>query len=239
MVGAGKFFFRYRAYMFPVIFITLLVFCRPQVVIDEKTSNILIWFGFAVTMLGEGIRLFTIGFDYIIRGGKGGAVYADKLVTGGLYNHVRNPMYLGNLLIAVGIGFYCSSPVVMATVLPFFFFFYYALMANEENFLRGKFGQEFEDFCNRVNRLWPNLSGISNSLAGFSFNWRRSIIKDSGTGFYTFTALALLPLWRDYFLGNKEAFDAYTPYAAAIMAVLIPTYITLRILKRKGTFSPE
>lgn len=239
MIASGRFFFRYRQYMFPLIFICLLFFFRPRTVVNPTLSNILVWLGFIVTMLGEGIRLFTIGLDYIIRGGKGGNVYASDLVTGGLYSHVRNPMYLGNILLAVGIGLYSSTPLILVTVLPFFVFFYYALMANEENFLRGKFGQEYDDFCNRVNRLWPSFKNIGKTLSGFSFNWRRSAIKDSGTAFYTFLALAVLPLWRNYFLGNKEAVAAYAPYAAVMTAILVPVYITLRILKKKGTFIPE
>ena len=239
MIGSGRFFFRYRAYMFPIIFISLLFLFRPQIVINETITNLLIWLGFIITLLGGGLRLFTIGFDYIIRGGKDGKVYASNLVTGGLYAHVRNPMYLGNVLLALGIGLYGSSPIVLVTVLPFFVFFYYALMANEENFLREKFGQEYVDFCNRVNRLWPSFKNIGRTLSGFTFNWRRSAIKDSGTAFYTYTALTLLPLWRNYYLGRQDAVRAYAPYAAAIMVILIPVYITLRILKKKGTFYQE
>ena len=39
MVGAGNFFFRYRAYMFPVIFIAMLFVFRPQVIVNETVTS--------------------------------------------------------------------------------------------------------------------------------------------------------------------------------------------------------
>lgn len=235
MVGAGNFFFRYRAYMFPLIFIAMLFVFRPQVIVNETFSCWLTWLGLAVTLLGEGLRFFTIGFDYIERGGKDGKVNASRLVTGGIYNHVRNPMYLGNILIAIGIGLYGGAPLAFVTVLPFFVFFYYAIMATEEKFLHGKFGEEYEAFCRRTHRLWPSFANLGQTLSGFSFHWWRALIKDSGTAFWTFVALALIPLWREYFLhGATVGESAYTPWAAGIVAALLPCYIWLRILKKNG-----
>lgn len=237
MLASGDFFFRYRAYMFPIIFIGMLCVFRPQIIVNETITDIIIWAGFIIAMLGQGLRIFTIGFDYIERGGKEGKVYASRLVTGGIYNHVRNPMYLGNILMAIGIGLYGCAPLAFVIFLPFFIFFYYAIMSSEENFLRGKFGLEYEDFCRRVNRLWPSFTNISQTLSGFTFNWRRPLEKENGTAFWTFTALTLLPLWRNYMFKKNEAFAQYAPFAIAIMVVLIPVYITLRILKRKGALS--
>ena len=46
--------------------------------------------------------MLTIGYEYIVRGGRQGKVYAEDLVQGGVFAHSRNPLYLGNLLIIVG-----------------------------------------------------------------------------------------------------------------------------------------
>jgi len=175
-----------------------------------------------------------MGFDYIERGGKEGKVYASRLVTGGLYAHVRNPMYLGNLLMALGIGLYSSSPLLLVTALPFFVFFYYAMMPNEEEFLRTTFGAEFEDYCRRVNRLLPCFRGIGATLSNFTFNWKKPLMKENGTAFWTLVALALLPWWRLYFMGERARAAAILPVGIGIVAVLFPIYITLRILKKTG-----
>jgi hypothetical protein len=46
--------------------------------------------GLVVTITGQLIRGITIGLAYIIRGGKDRPVYAEDLVTEGMFNHCRN-----------------------------------------------------------------------------------------------------------------------------------------------------
>ena len=76
--------------------------------------------GIAVALLGETVRLLTIGFEYIHRGGKDGRVYAGRLVKGGVFGLVRNPMYIGNALIASGMTMYLGAPLGYLLVIPFF-----------------------------------------------------------------------------------------------------------------------
>ena len=153
-----------------------------------------------------------------------------------LLSLLRSIRFARELLIAIGIGLYGGAPLAFVTVLPFFVFFYYAIMATEEKFLYGKFGEEYEAFCCRTQRLWPSFTNIGQTLSGFNFHWWRALIKDSGTAFWTFVALALIPLWREYFLhGITVSESAYAPYAAGIVVVLFPIYIGLRILKKKGS----
>ena len=59
--------------------------------------------GAIVALLGGVVRGVTIGFVYIVRGGRDGKAYADGLVREGIFAHSRNPMYVGNILMAVGI----------------------------------------------------------------------------------------------------------------------------------------
>ncbi len=238
MISIGNFFFRYRKFIFPIFFILLVGVMRPAIVINKTIDEFLVWLGFLIAVVGEGIRIFTIGLDYIERGGKNGQPNASKLVVGGLYNHVRNPMYVGNLLMALGIGLYSGTPMILATVVPFMVFFYYCMIAAEENFLRGKFGAEFDDFCSRVNRLWPSLGGISRTLSGFRFNWGRVLDKENGTAFWTLMALVLLPLWRMHFLGESDNAAAYSSYAIGAVIITFPAYIVIRVLKAKGKLLP-
>ena len=102
----------------------------------------------------------TIGLAYIVRGGKEGKPYAEGLVTEGIFNHCRNPLYVGNILMLLGVGILANSLVYVAIVIPIFLFIYQAIVLAEENFLRGKFGPGFDDYCKKVNRWWPNLKGL-------------------------------------------------------------------------------
>jgi protein-S-isoprenylcysteine O-methyltransferase Ste14 len=91
----------------------------------------------------------------------GGVVYASQvksasLVADGPYRHVRNPLYLANVLMAVALGSMMSRAgfvfVVAAMTL-----FCYRLIFREESELRASQGAGYEAYCKAVPRLWPSL----------------------------------------------------------------------------------
>ena len=143
--------------------------------------------------------------EYIIRGGRGRQVYAEKLVQGGIFAHCRNPLYVGNFLILLGVGMASNSLLFVGIAIPFFLFAYAAIIAAEENYLRTKFGQEFVDYCARVNRLLPNFSGIRETLGGMRFNWRRLFTAEYGSTYIWLAAMILVTL------KNQRLDKAYRP----------------------------
>src|SRR4030095_6920492 len=188
MVRIGNFLFHYRNGLFPVAFVLLLWKGRPIFEDDLAAAGV----GFGVAMLGQSLRAVTIGLAYIIRGGKKRQVYAEDLVTGGLFAHCRNPLYDGNILILAGVGLAANSLIFMAVGMPLFLFAYRAIVAAEGNFLRQKFGPQFDDYRARVNRFLPNLSGIGETLRSMEFNWQRLIVKEYGTTFAWTAGLLVL-----------------------------------------------
>lgn len=81
----------------------------------------------------------------------------EALVTDGPFAWCRNPLYLGNYLVTVAFvamsGQWLALPVVLllslATQIP--------TVAYEEQFLRAKFGAQFERYCKRVPRWLPRV----------------------------------------------------------------------------------
>lgn len=222
-IAVGNFFFRYRNALFPLVIVVASLTLRPEVILQSWiVDRVLGLAGIVIALTGQAVRLITIGFDYIHRGGKDGKVYAGRLVRGGIYNLTRNPMYLGNSLIAIGVTMLMGSPLGYLIVIPFFLFVYQAIIAAEEAYLRDKFGAEYEDYEANVNRIVPSLSRIKESFAGMRFDWRRSIKKDIGTVVGLTIGLNILPVWRSYFL-----YDSGTTKLAAIRAVWIVLAITI------------
>lgn len=192
LVRAGNFWFHWRNTLFPFAF--LLVFLPgPRLFESPVTAAIL---GFAVAGLGQFVRAFTIGFKYVIRGGRNRRVYAEDLVTDGLYHHVRNPMYVGNLLILFGVAFASNSWGCVLVAVPLFLFIYSAIVAAEENFLRNKFGAAFDAFCRDVPRWIPRLAGIGETLGGMKFHWKRVIVKEYGTPLGWVCGVCILAIWN-------------------------------------------
>ena len=152
--------------------------------------------GAAFAILGQLVRAGTIGLRYIVRGGRGGRVYADDLVTEGIYSHCRNPMYVGNILIVIGVALASNSLTTLLVALPLVVLAYAAIIAAEEQFLRDKFGAGFEDYCRDVPRWLPRFKGLGTTLSQSQFHWRRLLVKEYGTPFGWIGVLILATLYN-------------------------------------------
>ena len=104
MIAIGNFFFRYRNMLFFFLYAALFIPSPAIFREDQLGPHYYYWpvaIGLTITILGQIIRGATIGLAYIIRGGLHGQVYAEELVTQGIFNHCRNPLYLGNILMLI------------------------------------------------------------------------------------------------------------------------------------------
>lgn len=82
-------------------------------------------------------------------------VKEKKLITSGVYNLVRNPVYSAFIFIFTGILLLTANLYLL--ILPFvFWFFLTILMKNtEEKWLKNEFGKEYEIYLKEVNRVIP------------------------------------------------------------------------------------
>ena len=228
MVRIGNFLFHYRNGLFPLAFVMLVWKYRPIFESDLVAAGV----GFAVAMTGQALRALTIGLAYIIRGGRKRQVYAEELVTTGVFSHCRNPLYDGNLLVITGLGLASNSLFFMAVGVPLFLFAYRAIVAAEENFLRQKFGPQFDDYCARVNRFLPNLSGITQTARSMEFKWRRLLIKEYGSTFAWTSGMLLLVMKNLWMSGNYPMQSPVMIGLAAGLVLLILAYILARFFKK-------
>ncbi len=236
MINIGNFFFRYRNWLFIVLYLLLFIPSPPLFNSEVFGVNYWLWplfIGLFITITGQAIRGATIGLAYIIRGGKDKKVYAEELVTTGIFNHCRNPLYVGNILMLLGVGILSNSLIYVAVVMPLFLFIYQAIVLAEENFLRSKFGQQFNDYCTRVNRWIPSLEGIGKTFHAMEFNWKRWILKEYNTQFVWMAGIVLILLFRypQLTMGSVSTRNMW-------LAILIPAlgvfYGTVRYLKKSG-----
>jgi protein-S-isoprenylcysteine O-methyltransferase Ste14 len=217
-----------------VFVVFAVLFCSPRFAFGDRTVDL--WLdilGAAIALAGQGLRMLTIGYEYIVRGGRQGKVYADDLVQGGVFAHCRNPLYLGNLLMIVGFAVMVHSLPLYLVGIPFFVFVYAAIIAAEENFLRGKFGAEYEAYCARVNRIWPSWKGFKHSTSGMRFNWRRLAIREYGTVFGLALAIIGIRAVTLYEVLGEEA----KPEILSLLWWLAPVlavYLCVRYLKKSG-----
>lgn len=93
-----------------------------------------------------------------LRGYAAGYVKKNRELTQtGPYAHVRNPLYLGSMMIAFGFALALLSWLVALVLAIGFLVIYVPVIASEERFLRATF-PDFEAYCSRVPRLIPRIT---------------------------------------------------------------------------------
>lgn len=241
LLASGAFFFRFRNALFPMVFVFLFLFTRPALFLGNASLDQLVTvFGGLIAVSGQLFRLAVIGFAYIKRGGKDGKVYADTLVIQGFYAHTRNPMYVGNFLIMLGLGVIYGSPWIYFFVIPFFSFVYLSIVTAEERYLKSKFGAAYDDYAKRVNRFIPNFRGLRQSLSGFRYDWKRALRKDYGTVFGTFAGIMLILMWKTFYLYGFQVKKVELAQLALLLIPVILFYAFVRYLKlSKRLVSPN
>ncbi len=134
----------------------------------------------------------------------------------------------------IGLAMYSGSLMAFAIAVPFFLFVYQAITAAEEHYLRTKYGQEFEDYCRRVNRFIPSFRGMNTTMASLTYDWKRAIRKEYGTVFVMVLFLIWMPLWRVSFLPGPTTPNHLLPALIVLSAVSAVLYLTAWVLKKSG-----
>ncbi len=230
MAAIGRFFFFYRNALFPFA-ILLALLPGPHLFANPLIAPAL---GLLIALLGQLVRAATIGLAYIVRGGRAGRVYAEDLVTEGIYSHTRNPMYVGNVLIATGVALAANTVTALAVAIVLFVFVYQAIIAAEEEFLLNKFGAGYQAYCRAVPRWLPSLSGLAQTLGAMQFRWRRMLVKEYGTpfGWISFFYLIMLyGFWRD---GILEEHRALASTCGMVLLALAICWMSVMYLKKSG-----
>jgi protein-S-isoprenylcysteine O-methyltransferase Ste14 len=150
MSKLAKKLFKYRSYT-PIPFLLIMFFYE----------NANIWSlisGLIVSSAGEFIRLWGVswaGSETRTTGTVGGVF----LVISGPFAYVRNPLYLGNILMYLGLGImsYALFPYLQIIALVFFIFQYHLIVKEEEVYLRNTYGKSYQDYAANVPRFIPRL----------------------------------------------------------------------------------
>jgi len=79
-----------------------------------------------------------------------------RMITSGIYRFCRNPAYMGTHLSFLGIFLLLPSLVYLIGFCLFLVYQHFRIL-QEERFLRGTFGAEYEEYCQRVGRYLPGI----------------------------------------------------------------------------------
>lgn len=234
-VRAGNVIFRVRDVLFPIVLLTVAFGTRPRIAggslsLDHAMDIV----GALVSLSGQALRVLVIGLVYITRGGQNRQVWANALVDTGMFAHSRNPLYVGNLLIFLGLAIVHNGWAMYLIVVPFFAIAYYCIVAAEEQYLRGRFGEAYDDYCRRVPRWVPSLRGLSATLRSTEFDWLKVLRKEYGTPFAWISGLLVLLIWEHAGAAAPAIGRVELGAIIAVWIVLAIAYLIVRTLKLSG-----
>lgn len=137
LVGIGRWLYRHRGLLGGVAFLCLWMVATPTI------PRILL--SLPLILIGVAIRCWAGG--YIGPISRGRIITADRLITEGPYRHLRHPLYLGNLLLTLGVLLALAPPPFLTGLVLFLWLVEYGLILNAEEWeLNLRWGREYQRY---------------------------------------------------------------------------------------------
>ena len=171
----GRWLFGRRTWLpLPMVAALLLVPASPGA---TWSSTRLGWIGVLVVLAGEGMRLWAVHHIGAISRTRSDRL--GPLIVTGPFSLVRNPLYLGNVALWLGLAlsarlFYVAPVIVALLILE-----YHAIVTWEEWLLHERLGETYRAYVQQVPRWVPRLRRPMPGPAPFS--WRDTLFSERGT----------------------------------------------------------
>ena len=143
---------RWRVPLGFLLGVAYLIFCRPTLK--------LIIAGGVVAAAGLALRGHAAGH----------LAKNQKLATSGPYAWTRNPLYLGSCLMGAGFALAGGNWILASAFVILFAGIYWPVIRREEAYLRGEFGDAYEQYAQRVPLFLPRFRRAE---GGEKFQWRQ------------------------------------------------------------------
>ncbi len=220
---SGQWLFRWRSYV-PLIllpFALLVVSAHHDYLGGSPTWDFIYKLGcLLISLTGLMIRAVTLGYAQEGSSGRNTREQiADALNTTGLYSVCRHPLYLGNILMALGVLLFTRSLLLAVAGTLAYILFYERIMATEERFLANKFGDSFHAWSEHVPLLIPRWSqwvkpiytfktkaAIKGEFYGLAATAASMFVLDTADRWFVERRLSFHPFWLCFFLSAVVLF---------------------------------
>ena len=175
--STGNWLFRWRSYL-PIALGGIFLLALREYEYpgqNEKLDHLWEVLCLLVSFLGLGIRIFTVGHTPAGTSGRNTKnQIAETLNTTGIYSIVRNPLYLGNFFMGLGIALFAHLWWLTLIYVLVFWLYYERIIFAEEAYLRNKFGNQYLEWANWTPVFIPKFSQYRNANLPFSL---RNVLK--------------------------------------------------------------
>jgi protein-S-isoprenylcysteine O-methyltransferase Ste14 len=173
----GGWLFRQRTWL-PLPLVAALLLIPPE----SDAPGALLWIaGALVVAIGEGIRLWAVHHIGAISRTRSDRL--GPLILSGPFALIRNPLYVGNILLWAGFAISARLVWFAPLVIVLLALEYHAIVRWEEELLAARIGEPYEQYVARVPRWLPSLSRPSlwaTAVTGM-FSWRETLFSERGT----------------------------------------------------------
>jgi protein-S-isoprenylcysteine O-methyltransferase Ste14 len=135
--------------------------------------------GVLVVAIGELLRLWGVHHIGVISRTRSDRL--GPLIDTGPFSLVRNPLYLGNILLWVGFAVSARLAWVAPLIVLLLGLEYHAIVRWEEQLLATRIGAPYVDYTRRVPRWLPTLGAPKNLAGAAAFSWADTIRSERGT----------------------------------------------------------
>ena len=156
----GDLLFRWRGVLplllLPAVIAALADSVRMEALLGARVDDLWMYGCLGLALVGQAIRCLTVGF--VPRGTSGrGAVRqrADRLNTSGAYSITRNPLYVGNFVVLLGIALALKVAWVGIVVVLAYALWIERIVAAEEAYLAARFGAAYAHWAARTPAFCP------------------------------------------------------------------------------------
>ncbi len=229
----GRWLFRYRSYV-PFALLPLVIYetyaNRGRLADLEGLDHAWGFVCMGVAFTGVVIRALVVGHAPPgTSGRRTRAQMAEVLNTTGMYSLTRNPLYLGNLVITLGIVAAVRSFELSVGIFLLFIVYYDGIIAAEEVFLEGKFARRYSRWVSSTPWLFPRTRGWL--APGRPFSWKKFVKSEYQALFGIVLAVFIVETARRGF----RAGEASAALDATWMIVFASTaffYVVVRIIHK-------
>ena len=228
--NTGNWLFRWRSYLPLAVIGIFLLALRGYEYPGHSEQLDHLWevLCLVVSFFGLGIRIATIGYTPERTSGRNThKQVADTLNTTGVYSAVRNPLYLGNFFMGLGVALFAHLWWLTFIFILIFWLYYERIVFAEEAFLREKFGDEYLKWADKTPAFFPKLRQYQKPNLPFSL---KTVLRREYSGFFAvILTLFVLETVGEVFAEGRVEFD--TGWVILLGFGFI-VWVTLRTIKK-------
>jgi protein-S-isoprenylcysteine O-methyltransferase Ste14 len=124
-----------------------------------------------IAMIVVGMALRGWGSGYAGKHTRSALISAPRLVTAGPFAYVRNPIYVGTIVLGFGMCSVNGDPLAHLLAALAFVVLYFGIVPAEEDYLTKQFGPDYQRYQSAVPRLLPRVRPWPGRIDE-GFRWR-------------------------------------------------------------------